>query len=360
MEKNLDCVNDLMKDVKLMVDLCSTFPPLCGEEEDKRKGQELVESMRSSERVLNDLFRSYVPGRPINQQTAKEIADHLRNALERLVDVTHVMEDEQIKRILRAIKRSFEVVVLMKDTTNDFRFEQKAETYRKNIDALIKLIDTRIEAIDDGEDKIVLAESIARVKERQESLISTTSNVTRNPTQDNLAAQQDDLKVMLMSIQGIASIIQKGGTQSKAKFDHNMIIGENLDHLADAINAGSAGAAADAARKIADEIERMRGDYEPPKEDDGRAAAARKALDDSCDRLRKMTQNLVKATKDALQNPTPDNKGQVQKVMSDMKKETAAASNPRRFDTVNTGLKSSGMIEAAAKAAQQLQHLFQE
>jgi len=131
MEKNLDCVNDLMKDVKLMVDLCSTFPPLCGEEEDKRKGQELVESMRSSERVLNDLFRSYVPGRPINQQTAKEIADHLRNALERLVDVTHVMEDEQIKRILRAIKRSFEVVVLMKDTTNDFRFEQKAETYRK-------------------------------------------------------------------------------------------------------------------------------------------------------------------------------------------------------------------------------------
>jgi len=138
-----------------------------------------------------------------------------------------------------------------------------------------------------------------------------------------------------------------------------MIIGENLDHLADAINAGSAGAAADAARKIADEIERMRGDFEPPKEDDGRAAAARKALDDSCDRLRKMTQNLLKATKDALQNPTPDNKGQVQKVMSDMKKEAATA-NPRRFDTVNTGLKGSGMIEAAAKAAQQLQQLFTE
>jgi len=209
MEKNLDSINDLMKDVKLMVDLCSTFPPLCVEEEDKRKGQDLVNSMRNSEKILNDLFRSYTPGRVMDQQLAKDIADHLRNILERLVDVTHVMEEEQIKRILRAIKRSFEVVVLMKDTTNDFRFDQKAETYRKNIDALVKLIDTRIEAIDDGEDKIVLSQSIARVKERQESLISTTSNVTRNPTQDNLAAQQDDLKVMLMSIQAIASIIQK-------------------------------------------------------------------------------------------------------------------------------------------------------
>jgi len=231
----------------------------------------------------------------------------------------------------------------------------------KNIDALIKLIDTRIEAIDEGEDKAILAESIGRVKERQESLITTTANVTRNPTQDNLAAQQDDLKTMLMSIQAIATIIQKGGALSKAKFDHDMIIGENLDHLANAINAGSAGAAADAARKIADEIERMRNDFEPPKEDDGRAAAARKALDDSCDRLRKMTQGLVKATKDALQNPTPDNKGQVQRVMNDMKKEAAVAAHPqRRFEPVNTGLKGSGMIEAAAKAAQQLQQLFQE
>jgi hypothetical protein len=43
---------------------------------------------------------------------------------------------------------------VMKDTTNDFRFDVKRSTYIQMMDSLIRLIDTRVEALDESDERV--------------------------------------------------------------------------------------------------------------------------------------------------------------------------------------------------------------
>jgi hypothetical protein len=64
------------------------------------------------------------------------------------------------------------------------------------------------------------------------------------------------------------------------------------------------------------------------------------------------------AAKNAITDPNKKNKDDLDKKIDDMRNQVKAAK--RDYDTVTTGLKSSGMIEAAAQAALQLQNLFKD
>lgn len=164
--------------------------------------------MERAEQNLKGMFATYVPGTRLEVATGKKLAEELRGLLRSLVDVTHAMDAEQLKRILRAVKKAFEVILMIKDTTSDFRFEQKAKTYNNNMEVLVKLIDTRVDVLDKGDHKTRLGAAINAVKDRQQSYLDNTLSSARNPTQDNIARQQEDLKVLLTAVQEIASIIQ--------------------------------------------------------------------------------------------------------------------------------------------------------
>lgn len=72
----------------------------------------------------------------------------------------------------------------------------------------MKLIDTRCEVLDKGDHKTRLTAAINAVKDHQQSYLDSTLSSARNPTQDNIARQQEDLRVLLTAVQEIASIIQ--------------------------------------------------------------------------------------------------------------------------------------------------------
>ncbi len=70
--------------------------------------------LRRAEDTLRSLFGTYKAGTRLEQATGKKLAEELRGVLKSLVDMTHAMDAEQIKRILRAIKKAFEVVIMIK------------------------------------------------------------------------------------------------------------------------------------------------------------------------------------------------------------------------------------------------------
>lgn len=76
------------------------------------------------------------------------------------------------------------------------------------MEVLVKLIDTRCEVLDKGDHKTRLTAAINAVKDHQQSYLDSTLSSARNPTQDNIARQQEDLRVLLTAVQEIASIIQ--------------------------------------------------------------------------------------------------------------------------------------------------------
>jgi hypothetical protein len=62
---------------------------------------------------FNLLYYSFASGSRVEAIAGKKIAAEMRNILLRLVDVTNGMDEEQIKRILRAIKKAFESVIVV-------------------------------------------------------------------------------------------------------------------------------------------------------------------------------------------------------------------------------------------------------
>lgn len=76
--------------------------------------QATVQTMERAEQNLKTLFSSYVPGTRVEVSTGKKLAEELRGLLRSLVEMTHAMDAEQLKRILRAVKKSFEVILMIK------------------------------------------------------------------------------------------------------------------------------------------------------------------------------------------------------------------------------------------------------
>jgi len=137
-----------------------------------------------------------------------------------------------------------------------------------------------------------------------------------------------------------------------------------LDKINDAVDSASAPAFTKSARNIMGEIDKYKG-YPAPSGDPN----ARRALDDSIERLKKALGDLLGATKQNMQSPNPANRDLVNKGIDNVKralKNTLNLSvNPdayktyRSFDDINTTLIGSGMLQAAAKAAQNLTAAFQ-
>lgn len=70
--------------------------------------------MERAEQNLKTHFSSYTPGTRVEVATGKKLAEELRGLLRSLVEMTHAMDAEQLKRILRSIKKSFEVILMIK------------------------------------------------------------------------------------------------------------------------------------------------------------------------------------------------------------------------------------------------------
>lgn len=68
---------------------------------------------------------------------------------------------EQLKRITRCIKKAFEAVVIMKDTQSGEYLDKKEKAFSSNLNVLQRLIDTRIEVIDDPDHKRVLSNALS-------------------------------------------------------------------------------------------------------------------------------------------------------------------------------------------------------
>jgi len=249
----------------------------------------------------------------------------------------------------------------MKDTTSDFRFDQKLDTYDKHLNALTRLIDTRIEVISDTVQQAQLREGIAAVKLHQRALADSTLRMARTPTQDNVDRMAAELQAMLQGLNQIAAVMKQGPAKSRSGLEHELLLFEHLDRLAAAVKAGEAQAAADAARRLAQEIQKMQNAEAQPDADDEEAKRrARAALLAATNNLRAMTGDLVRTAKDAISNPqNVASQDAMQVAMQNMRAQVNAASEAQRqLDTVHTHTANSGIVDAAARAAQELQEMF--
>jgi len=307
---------------------------------------------------MQSLFDSYVPGTRFDVALGKKLETELKDFLSRMVNMTDSMDEEQLKRITRCIKKAFEAVVIMKDTQSGEYLDKKEKAFNSNLSVLQRLIDTRIEVIDEADHKRVLTNALKSLQTNTPQMVQATRAVVNDAHDGNLARQADVVRALLTAISEIASIIKLPPPKSRGGLDHEVIINENLDHLRDAVSSGSASAAADAARRIADEINKMGQEEPDPNLDDEEARRrAREALEAAARGLKGLVGGLVLASKNAIQNPNDAaQKKNLDKAIDDIRDKVHTVR--KDYDTITTGLKGSGMIDAAAQAAKELEELF--
>jgi len=233
-----------------------------------------------------------------------------------------------------------------------------------HIDSLINLCENRINCLEGLKDphdhRRRLRSIVSDLHLRREPLPAATAEAVNNPTSQNIERQKLEAQTLKQRLDEVIAIANEITPEASAIFEHNVVINKNLDELKQAILSGRDNDAAKAAQKIEDELNRINASPVPGQPDDDEARRrAKEALDEAAERLRKKLKDLLGAT-NAQQGkqPTTDKaKHSVDRLIDDMKQETRRV---RDFETVNTSLKQSGMLEAAAAAAAKLATLFQE
>jgi len=357
---------DLINDLNKMIGLCETFPPICLDKQDATLAQQCVISMDESLKTLHVEFNNYIPRAKLTPETGRRIASELRNILTRLVEVAKLMEIQQGRLITAQVEKTKQITDVLAKTNHPVDYDKKQRLFLMHIDALINLCENRINCLEGLQDphdhKRRLRSIVNDLHLRREPLPAATAEAVNNPSSQNIERQKLESQTLQQRLDEVNAIANEITPEASAIFDHNVTINKSLDDLKQAVLSGRDNDAAKAAQRIEDELKRINANPVPgvPADDDEEARRrAREALEDAAERLRKKIRDLLGATnaQHGKQPTTEKAKTAVDRLIDDMKQETRRV---RDFETVNTNLKQSGMLEAAASAAAKLATLFQE
>lgn len=299
-----DLVNEVLGHVSTVVRLSSEFIDLTLDDIERQRAQSVVNQLANSERELRSIFAAHGGGK-LPDDLAQKVASHMRNILERIADLTDMMEDNQNQRGLRTVKQAFESLVLLRDPNNNYSFDSKANHAERALDNFCRLTDNRLQVTEDSALKSQL-ESIKRTVETQKRpLIDAARQVSYNSSPSNVEAQNRILEQVAAAIKQLLEMLQNETTKvlSSCDFSHEKI-NQALDALVDAIKQGATQDATDQARIIVDQVNGLARDAGLSGGESDAERRAREALKLSADALRNMTKRLVDATKQALNDPS--------------------------------------------------------
>jgi len=210
-----------------------------------------------------------------------------------MAEVTDVMEEDQVYRIRRASKLAFQHVLTIRETSNDYRVEQKFQDMRLAISNLLKCLDNRLNVLHESPLTTDLACARADIANNLEEYISKTKLYLAHGTPDSKQLQERALEPMVLGIKTVIDLIGDTLTKGRCNFRHEQIL-DDLDKLTNAVQFGNAKDAAGSARTLVEELNKMKAGIGDPDNSE---------LNDSCNRLSEMTKRLLAATKNALNSP---------------------------------------------------------
>lgn len=315
LKTDTQCWRPLLQDIITIQTLAQSFVDLCLDPEGKQRTQALVDSMDHSKLNLIELFRNLRAFPSAEQQ--KSIVVETQNILINMASVTDEMEEDQIFRILRASKLAFQHVMNLKETNSDYRLEVKQEDVRFAVNNLILNLRNRLNVLPEApiKDDLLFAED--SINRYLEPFIGANRDFLKKFSSDAGQLQGEYLHHLALAIKTIIDVIPHTRTKGSCSFQHELIF-QNLDKLADAVQHGSSADAVAGARFLVDEVNKLK---QRAAED---PAVDNSALNDSCDRLKEMTQRLLEATKNALADKdNADASRSLNDTLSDVKQHVA-------------------------------------
>jgi hypothetical protein len=287
-----DCWKPFMRDIITIERLTQVFATLA--QSATQKPQEIVHNISNSKIALGKLFLSLNGSGYVNVQLQKDIVTEIQNVLLSIGDISDEMEDFSILHNLMAAKRAFQFLLMLKETTSDFHLKGKVDDTRAAVTQFVTNLNNRCTALKDCQLKDDLLYHSASVAQELEPYLNATFRYL-NGEYNALHDQTASLTTLVFAIKAIMDALELSRTKPVCEFQYEEIL-DKLEGLTDAVAQGSAAAAADSARMLVAEInklkERQQGDSNL---DD--------LLSDSCNKLGDMTKRLLEATKNALNNP---------------------------------------------------------
>ena len=317
MRSNPQAWRPVLQDIIVISNSAASFQEVCLDPEGKERTSLIAQSMDASKRALGQLFLGLQDGRFPTAQEQQEITAEMQNVLFKMAEVTDEMEEDQVYRIKRAAKLAFQHVLVLKETTSDYRLDSKLADLRFAVSSLLQCLDNRLNILPDSPLKQDISYARDDVQHSCEPYIGASQLYIAHLTAQAQEQQVQALTPMVMGIKLIIDVIGDTLQKGQCDFRAGQIL-EDLDKLSQAVQSGNAAEAADSARLLVEELNKMKQRSSSNDDDTDNSE-----LNDSCNRLNDMTQRLLAATRNALSSQSTEAKDALAAEMMNVKHEVA-------------------------------------
>ena len=232
--------------------LLAGFPPMCLAPETKKKASTVVESTTNSANQILEVFRVHVDGNKLGADQENQIRSSLQNIMFELISITDLMEELQRDRCLRMVANAFRHLQIFRDTSSEFRLEEKLTAYVRDMKMLLTAMRQRSEVLAGGQE----CDELQRVTGEMETviplLVGAVKTAVQQPSDQATAARDEFIRGQAGCFQLVMKTLQNT-YQASGSFDYTSLA-EAMDLLEKAIQSGDRDAAVGQAREIADSI----------------------------------------------------------------------------------------------------------
>mmetsp|Transcript_31056 Transcript_31056/g.48412 ORF Transcript_31056/g.48412 Transcript_31056/m.48412 type:complete len:387 (-) Transcript_31056:60-1220(-) len=308
---------DMEEDLATMKRLLAQFPEMCLKEETKKSAQSVVGGINEAADDILQVFQVHSPGTKLEPAHENKVRSALQKIMFQLIAVTDLMEDLQRARCLILVSNAFRHLQIFRDTTSDYRLNEKLSAYVRDMKTLLNVLRERRDVLGGGPE----ADQLEQVTGQMEGVIPALTRAVQafvaEPSQPNSNARDEHIRAQARCFQVIMSSLNT--YQASGSFDYTSLA-EAMDALEKAIQAGDRDAATSKAKDIADTL--------------------RNKPDFGVDRLNDLLRQMVQLTKDGLEKPG-ENQDELGNVLNGMKtqvlcvqKKGKSSNQAARMDTL--------------------------
>eukprot|EP01095_Lingulamoeba_sp_RSL-Kostka_P013577 TRINITY_DN5662_c0_g1_i1.p1 TRINITY_DN5662_c0_g1~~TRINITY_DN5662_c0_g1_i1.p1 ORF type:complete len:399 (+),score=146.76 TRINITY_DN5662_c0_g1_i1:94-1290(+) len=356
LKQNNQSFKPLLSDIITMARLSATFEEICLSEDGKERTRQIVAQMNSSKTELGRVFLGLQGRYPIPDEQ-RVIVKEVQNVLAQMALLTDEMEEDQIDRVKEGCKYGVQAIVLLKNSDSDYRIDQKINQATNAFDQIIAILENRLNVINIQSDAHAnINAALENIRINYPYALSTTKQYVTNFQPNDHQQQEYYLTQLAQNINIVMQNIDDTRQHPKHSFNYGEI-NKRLDEMQKAVINKSPSLAAQNAKYLVDEINGLQA-----KADNEEDEMTKQMLEESCNKLKQMTANLIAATKTAIANENDVSNANLVDALKDVKQEVAqvAVIEAPEPNVASSASLRSALLKAAADMANNMDSMVNE
>ena len=231
--------------------LLAQFPPMCMNDETKQKASTVVNALTEAADDILKIFQQHTPGTKLERDQENKVRGSLQNIMFQLIAVTDLMEDLQRARCLRLVSNAFRHLQIFRDTTSDYRLNEKLTAYVRDMKQLLTVLRERRDVLGGGPEY----DQLERVTGEMEGVIPLLTRAVQTCVKEPSDQANDARDEYIRAQAGCFQMLMQSLNtyQASGSFDYTSL-SEAMDLLEKAIQEGDRDAAASKAKDIAESL----------------------------------------------------------------------------------------------------------